>query len=238
MGVGLCLNPHPQFALGTEGRRLGTYKIATSAPCEPPRATLSGWGAESLGRGWHGEVTPKVPKLVVMGRSGLKRSPPPLPRTSRPTRSSQSLLVQSSRPDLPLRAPGPGRRRSPSIEAPMAPAHCSRLRLWLRFPRPGTERLPPGTAGVAGGGEALGPGHPGGGGCRWAERCSWPRRPPCAPPPLRPCSAPAAQLAVLGRPGAGGRTRAHASAGASAPPPGRAPPSWPRRTGPPLPAAT
>lgn len=172
LGLGLCLNPHPQSALGTEGRRLGTYKIATSAPCEPPRTTLSGRGAESLGRGWHGEVTPKVLKLVVMGHSGPKRCLRPLRRTSRPTRGSQSLLVQSSRPDFPFGAPGPGRRRSPGIEAPVAPARCSRLRLRLRFPRPGTERPPPGAAGVAGGGAALGPGHPDGGGCRWAERCA------------------------------------------------------------------
>lgn len=143
----------------------------------------------------------------MAGRSGPKRCPRPLRQTPRPTRCSQHPLVQSSRPDFPFGAPGPGRRRSPSIEAPVAPARCSRLRLRLRFPRPGTERLPPGAAGVAGGGAALGPGHSGGGSCRWPERCAAlgpAALPPWAPPPPRPRSAPAAQLAELGRAGAGG----------------------------------
>lgn len=111
------------------------------------------------------------------------------------------------RPDFPFGTPGPGRWRSPGIWAPEALARCSRLRFRLRFPRPGTERPPPVAAGVAGGGAARGPRHPGSGGRRWPERCAelGPAAvPPWAPPPPRPRWVLAAWLAALGRPGAGG----------------------------------
>lgn len=146
---------------------------------------------------------------MLVGRSGPKGCQRPFRRTPRPTRCSQPLLVPSSRPDFPFGAPGPGRRRSPSIRAPEALARCSRLRLRLQFQRPGTETPPPGAAGVAGGGAACGPGHPGGG-CRWSERCAAlgpAALPPWAPPPPRPLSAPAAPLVALKRPGAGGGPR-------------------------------
>lgn len=125
------------------------------------------------------EVTPKVPKL---GGGGEGFSPKPLgwtlQRTERPQSPPRLALPPGfSRPA----APGPGRRRSPCIRAPGAPARCSRLGLQLRFPRPRAERGRPGTAGVAGGGAPRGPGHSGGG-YRWPERCAAlrsarPRRP-------------------------------------------------------------
>lgn len=81
--MGLCLNPHLSLRLAWGP---GTHKVATPARCQPPRTALPALEAGSRGRGWLGEVTLKVPKLMVVGRSIPKGYPRPLRRTPRPTR--------------------------------------------------------------------------------------------------------------------------------------------------------
>lgn len=141
-------------------------------------------------------------------------------------RDRQTANSPSAPGVLPLRvpargppAPGPGRSRSPCARAPGAPARCSRLRLGLWLPRSRAERGPTGTVGTAGGGAARGPDHPGGG-RPWPARSARlgparPRRPPLPPAPRHRRRARLAPLGWLrSAAGGGGRSRAHASAGA------------------------